>query len=182
MGQTNVNELRRLGYSIELTQERLHHLLDYDPITGVFKWKNPLARNVKAGDTAGSVTSTGHIVIRVRGIYYLAHQLAWLYVFGKMVERLDHKDGERDHNAIENLREATNSQNCFNRQNLERGVYPSGKRFVAKITVDYQQMHLGTFDTKGEALEARRKAAIKYFGEFANEDQWTCEKGSKIVD
>lgn len=39
----------------------------------------------------------------------------------------------------------------------------SGIRYVAKITLKYKQMHLGTFDTIEEATEARQRAEQEYY-------------------
>ena len=48
-----------------------------------------------------------------------------------------------------------------------KGVSKSGNRFKADICVDYNAIHLGTFDTKEEAAKAYNVASKKYFGELA---------------
>lgn len=130
------------------------------------------------GDVAGSHDfDSGYITICLDGIDYKAHRLAWFWCYGVWpIGKLDHKDTKRAHNTISNLREATRSQNAANQYHRPnnllgvKGVQKRGNRFRAYITINYKTIHLGTYNTVEEAKDARREAAIKYFGEFANED------------
>ena len=53
-----------------------------------------------------------------------------------------------------------------------KGVYWSKerKKWCAQITINNKTKGLGRYDTIEEAIEARKKAAKEYYGEFANED------------
>lgn len=158
--------------STGLSQEELHRQLDYNPDTGKFTWRiGPLA-----GREAGCHDhTTGYITIGLNGHYYKAHNLAWFYVHGEW-KKLDHEDGTKCGNRIKNLRPSSQKQNNRNHpvriDNLlgVKGVTKSGNKFVAIIFVDGHSIYLGTFATIEEAKDARREAANKYFGEFANED------------
>lgn len=74
------------------------------------------------------------------------------------------------------MREATHSQNIFNSDlrsnNITnvRGVFFDNERqkYLTRIMINGQHKFLGRFNTIEEAIEVRRKAEIKYFGEFAN--------------
>ncbi len=71
-----------------LTQEELHADLNYDPETGVFTRRFSRGR---AGEEAGTVNGSGYREIRVRTQRYLAHRLAWFYVYGTWPkEQIDH--------------------------------------------------------------------------------------------
>lgn len=86
---------------------------------------------------------------------------------------VDHINGDKLNNTRENLRFATQSQNSVNRV----VVNPSGyrgvqfdkvtKKWKAKITKDYKQYALGSYETKEEAAKAYDKSAIELYGEFA---------------
>ena len=166
-----------------LTAEKLRELLDYDPMTGVFTWraKEPVtaalrAWNTKwAGKAAGS-TKAGRIKIKISGIFYRAHRLAWLYVYGQWPEGLlDHRDQDDSNNRIRNLRSATNAQNVVNSPPRRTGT--SGARGVtwnkrarkwqAAICVSGKSLYLGCYAEKADAAEAFANAAALHYGEFA---------------
>lgn len=88
-------------------------------------------------------------------------------------EECDHVDGNKHNNQRSNLRLATRQQNTHNTKRRStnstgfKGVVPFGNRFRAFISVDKQQLYLGTYDTPEQAHEAYKLAAIAYFGDFA---------------
>ena len=65
-----------------LTQERLKELLSYDCETGLFTRRYSMNRH-KEGSIAGAPHNKGYVQIMVDFNNYLAHRLAWLYVYGK---------------------------------------------------------------------------------------------------
>lgn len=84
---------------------------------------------------------------------------------------IDHIDGNGLNNQRNNLRICNKSQNGMNRQNNTgrqfKGVYPVGKKFVARIQVDGENKYIGTYETQDEAARAYDRAAIDLFGRFA---------------
>ena len=156
----------------DVTAERLRELLTYDALTGVFVWlqgNGPERRGalVKAGDIAGHVTPKGYVAIRVDGVSYQAHRLAWLYCRNAWpVFDVDHRDTVGSHNWIDNLRDVPNA---LNRQNVRKarsdsatgiqGVSPYRKsnRFQARIRLNNRHHYLGTFAT----VEAARAAYVE---------------------
>lgn len=66
---------------MNLTAKRLRKVLDYNPETG--KFVRRIARsNQRAGTETGCINTLGYVVIMVDYKLYLAHRLAWLYVYG----------------------------------------------------------------------------------------------------
>jgi len=116
---------------------------------------------VKVGDVAGSLGRDGYRTIFIQGSAYKAHRLAWLLHTGKWPRhQLDHINRIRDDNRIENLREATKSQNQVNsemyRNNKSgyRNVHPAFGKWVALVKRNGKQHHLGMFAAPEEASRA----------------------------
>ena len=96
-------------------------------------------------------------------------------------ERVDHIDHAKTNenkydNRKQNLRIVTQSQNCMNqhiRSNNTSGIKgvswaKDRNKWQVKITINGKQIHLGFFneDKLQDAINARKKAEEKYFGEY----------------
>src|SRR5882672_2364605 len=98
----------------DITAAYLRTILHYDPKTGIFRWRVRMSPARGAGEIAGA-KSGNYIRIGIKRRWYQAHRLAWLYVHGKWpLYWLDHANGDKLDNRLENLREATHSQNQMN--------------------------------------------------------------------
>jgi hypothetical protein len=159
-----------------LTRARLRELLRYNRKTGEFRWRKRPRCWARPDLLAGYLTKQGYRCINIGGRFYLAHQLACLYVTGRWGRpMIDHRDGDVSNNRWNNLRRATRSQNAANRsrprQNTSgyKGVHFCRKtgKWRACIGKDGETIQLGRFDTAQEAHAAYVAAARKYYGEFA---------------
>lgn len=161
-----------------LTVERLKQKLSYNSNTGLFTWKRSRGPG-KEGAVAGRLHNQGYIRISIDYKDYLAHRLAWLYVYGEWPsDEIDHVNGIKTDNRICNLRAATREENCRNvtvnkRNRLGiKGVSERNdckNRFRAKIMINGKVVVLGQYKTAEEAKAAYNEAARKYFGEFFRE-------------
>jgi Demerecviridae HNH endonuclease len=160
----------------ELSFEEVSRLLDYDPLTGIFKWKVRRGLKRNAGDLAGGSHTSGHIYIEVNGRARHAARLAWLLTTGHYPKAMvDHRDTNPANNRFDNLREATRIENGRNVGLTKRNTSglkgaswygPNGK-WAGKIRVNGRLLHLGYFPTVEAAHAAYVAAAHEHFGEFA---------------
>jgi hypothetical protein len=148
-------------------------LLDYDPDTGIFRWRVRRG-NVEAGTVSDHKDSSGHVQIRVDNRLYLAHRLAWLYTHGEWPpEEVDHVNRIRHDNRLDNLRLASRNQNMANSSRRVgksglRGVIAYRGKWKAQINAFGVKHYLGLHATKQEAHDAYCKAARSFFGEHAS--------------
>ena len=150
---------------IELTHERLKELLSFDDETGRFKW---IARrgHMTAGMAAGSLHKDGYYRVAIDKKSYLLHRLAWLYVYGSWPSNvLDHINGIRTDNRIENLRDVTQTENKQNTKKANRrnkvglqGVSQDGNKFWSRIKNNGKFTYLGRYETPELAHQAFLKA------------------------
>ncbi len=154
-----------------LTAERLRELLDYDPLTGVFRWRHMRTGVPKSGMAAGTVDDQGYLRIGVDGMRFRGHRLAWLYMTGVWpTDQIDHENGVRNDNKFANLREATRGQNQMNSKSWAasglKGVVSAKKRWQAQANWGGKHRYLGSFKTAEEAHEAYCRAAAAQDPEF----------------
>ncbi len=160
--------------SVEELRERFY----YDSLNGVIYSKGLTRKQlIRFNDKpAGHLKTDGYIYVKYKQKQILAQRLAWVLHYGVWPKRfIDHRDMNKQNLKIENLREATATQNqanvpkwrgktskykgvCYNKQH---------KRYVASIRVNYKLIYLGAYHSEEAAHAAYVKAAAFHFGEFA---------------
>lgn len=143
-----------------ITKERLMELLEYNPYTGLFYWKESRGR-VKQGSLAGTLDKDGYTQIRVDSVLYRAHRLQFLYMTGAWPRQLvDHKDRVRTNNQWDNLREqdgVINAQNTTMKSTNTSGfpgVHKKGKSWQQRTRDDLGvRVTLGCYPTPQEAYQ-----------------------------
>ena len=169
-----------------VTAEYVRERLEYDPETGVFRWKArpgtdriTVAWNARyAGTVAGSLDADGYRSIDLDKRHFRAARLAWAWMTGEFPPALvDHRNLDPADDRWSNLRPATHGQNMANtRARAPSGLkgaysYPRLRgKWVAMIGAGKQRRHLGTFATAEEAHAAYRAAAAERYGDFARVD------------
>lgn len=154
----------------DLTQEYLKEVFEYKD--GKLYWKVSKP-NVNVGDTVGNPNGTGYLQTKVNYKRYVVHQLIFMLHHGYCPPQVDHIDGDRSNNRIENLREATPSQNSMNtklrRDNRSgtKGVYSKNGKWAVQIRANGITRYRGTFGDLELAALVAEEARNKYHGEFA---------------
>lgn len=151
---------------------RIRELFDFDPTTGVVWWKvRRRGRFARPGTKLRSTTSNGYLSVCVDGRRCGVHRLIWALHFGGWPKgEIDHINGSRTDNRLQNLRLATSSQNHCNskpRRGGMKGVSKHRNSWVAQITVNKRRIYLGSFASQEAAHAAYWKAARQYHREFA---------------
>lgn len=136
--------------------DELRAVLNYDPLTGLFTYRVRWFK-CHAGERAGSLKQNGYVRIGFNGRQYFAHRLAWLYVHGECPFMVDHRNGVRHDNRIDNLRPATHAINSQNRTTQKNnrlgiaGVRAARGKFRASIFAGGRERYLGAFETAEQA-------------------------------
>lgn len=99
---------------------------------------------------------------------------------------IDHINRDKLDNRKSNLRYATKSQNgmnkCIQSNNTSgyTGVYwdKSRNKWLVSIQVNSKQINLGRYNNINEAIEVRKNAELKYFGEFTRDYNKNIKEGS----
>ena len=145
-----------------ITQEHLKEILEYNIETGVLNWKEKRNSRALKGSRAGGLHPNGSIVIGINGKYYLAHRLAWLYVYGEFPKKnIDHINHNRTDNRIKNLRDVNNTENlrncglsCKNTSGYSGVSYSKTRRkWIASVKYNQKSIYIGGYDTPEEAAE-----------------------------
>jgi hypothetical protein len=175
---------------VELPIAFLRECLDYDPTTGALTWRVRPREHFRsdniwakintqwAGRTAGNLSNKGYLRIRVTfagvGWAVRAHRVAWALVTGAWPKnQIDHRNGIRDDNRLNNLREATASENQHNLARSARntsgypGVYwdKNKGKWRAAIRLRRRHVGLGCFNDPARAYDAylKEKARLHPF-------------------
>jgi len=150
---------------------RLRELLQYDPETGIIRWR------ARANKIAGCRFDNGYINIGIDGEIYGAHRVAWAIMEGTNPSgEIDHINGDPSDNRFCNLRLATSAQNNQNRRLSSRnktgvkGVFwvTRHRKYRAVVGIHGQYKILGYFVDLKEAAEVVAAARMQMHGEFAN--------------
>jgi hypothetical protein len=100
---------------LALTKEDVLEILELRIPEYIWYWVGSRNNFVKVGSKAGYVNKDGYTQIQINGNTFYAHRLVWFIVYGTFPDdMIDHVDGVKSNNKIDNLRNVsckTNNQN-----------------------------------------------------------------------
>ena len=151
---------------MNVTQESLQEMFEYKD--GALYSKNTNTR-------VGGRHHTGYWYLTINRKQYNAHRLIFLMHHGYLPPIIDHIDGDRGNDRIENLRPATHRQNL---QNMKlRPTNKSGfknvswvsdrKKWLVQLSINGKQTNIGRFDDLEFANLVATEAREKFHGAFA---------------
>ncbi len=173
---------------MEITREYLSECFSYDKKTGFLHWKvrpvghfkNERAMNAinskMAGRLAQSSLNGRYHLVAVNSKFYLCHRIVWFLHHGAWPdEDIDHINGNKVDNRIENLRPVSRSQNMSNvgmQKNNKSGFIgvfweTRAGKWKAVVAKNKKNISLGLFECPVEAAIAYNEAALKYHGSYA---------------
>lgn len=154
------------------SQAKLKEDFTYNPETGEF---------TRYDGSWGFIEKTGYIRIVYEGDLYYIHRLIWMWVYGKEPDHIDHTNGDRQDNRLENLRNvdsATNQRNKAKQKNNSSGFTgvhwnEHVGKWKVQVKVDQKQIHLGYYNTPQEAAKVRQEFIVECFPELFTERHGT---------
>jgi hypothetical protein len=155
---------------------------DYDYLHSVFEIKDGMLYNkaqrnsrVKVGQLTGSNSGLYSLVF-LNGIPWQVHRILFFMVHKFNPINVDHIDGNKQNNHIDNLRAATVSQNCANKgltkanKSGVKGIHwaKTSSKWNACMKINGKSRNLGYFADLEDAKEFIGLAREMVFQEFAN--------------
>lgn len=158
--------------------EALRKRIQYDPLSGKCFWiiapkQHPRLIGKEAGCLRRGRGNQIRHYIKVNGKAMPRARVAFMISFGRIPGIIDHINGNPTDDRIENLREATSSQNNWNvgikwkPNGLPTGVRRCGELFQARIACHKETKHLGSFGSIDAALRAYIDAKKVLHGEYS---------------
>jgi hypothetical protein len=147
--------------------------LSYSPETGEFIWiKKGKGKNVLGG-RAGWYDRDGYVCITVQGAKYKAGRLAWWFMTGNQpTGAVDHINGVRHDNRLDNLRIVSPHESSANRAMQEnntlrvKNVTFSKGAYQVRVSFNKKSHYFGRFKSLDEAARVAATAGKTIQGDF----------------
>lgn len=168
-----------------ITQQEILDAFEY--VDGFLFWKKTFSNRAIAGSKIERKNVYGYVPVGFKNKKFLAHKIIYMMHYGVMPKTIDHINGIRHDNRIENLREVETYQNCCNRMPRFNELKYKGVSFHtvsgkwrARIRYKGKEISIGYFENKDDAANAYVKKAIELQKEFSIYESRNCNEISCI--
>jgi len=141
---------------------------------GELVWLRTKGRAIQGAPVGWVNKKHGYREMNIDGKRKKVHHVVWFLHTGEWPDMLDHINGIRDDNRIENLRVCTAVENSRNRKKTTRRLLPRSvyytnnkEKYRVSVQVDGKFKHIGVFSDLKEAETAAKQARELYYGAFA---------------
>lgn len=147
---------------MSLTTDVLHELFEYKE--GKLYRKTKQGNAFGAGTVCGYKTEKGYLRTEINNKSYYVHRIIYQMFYGHVPRNLqiDHKNGKKEDNRIDNLRVVTNDENQWNKHYHKGYCKRENGTFRVEIRVNNKRLSIGCFKTEEEAASAYKEAKEKY--------------------
>lgn len=160
-----------------ITQSQVFECFEYRE--GTLYWRGVTNPNKSRwiDKPAGSLHKTGYRHITWMGKIHKAHRLIFLMHHGYLPLEIDHINGDRADNRIENLRAANRSENQCNRPALSSNTsghpgvswHKASKAWVVRVMKNGKTHMVGYFKDLELAGLVSAEARAKFHGQFVHQ-------------
>lgn len=174
---------------IELTQEIVRELLDYDPETGLLFWRerdikwfegeNHHRERIRNGwntrlsgkEALSHINDDGYKTGNLLSKYAFSHRIIWLWNYGNpLPEEIDHKNKIKTDNTLDNLFASDRKHNLKNKSKYKSnstgvtGVLFDKKSglYAPNIQVNKKRIWFKRTSSLEEAIKIRKEAEKEY--------------------
>ena len=173
-------QFKRYGCILERTRFCANEIIEYDDYAEIVlydKYGNEVNRALidsedveRCKEYKWRINDNGYVLTDIKGSTkkLRLHRFIMNCPEDMVVDHINH---DRLNNRKSNLRVCTQQQNLMNKKCTGITYDKNRSKWLARITIDNKQKYLGYYETKEEAIEARRQAEIDYFGEFSPNTQ-----------
>ena len=170
---SNLISYKNIGV-IKMEQQFLSEVFEYKEDTGKLHYKFNTISSLKGDIACDYGELHGRYYVILNRSAELSHRIIYAMKIGKLINGMDidHIDGNKTNNLVNNLRQVTRSENC---RNINNDVIPqssTGVRgvryrkdrdvYIASIEIDKEKICLGSFSDLDDAIKSRKEAEDKY--------------------
>ncbi len=164
-----------------ITQDFLHSIYEYRDGDLYYRHSRGTA---KAGKKVGYQTKDKVTHVFIDRKSYLLHRLIFLMHHGYLPYMVDHIDGDRSNNRIDNLRAAEHAENAWNakprldsKTNIKNVSYnKANDNYVVRIAQNGTRHYIGSYKDLELAELVAVMAREKYHGKFAKHGDYYANK------